>query len=171
MCLGPRLRPTLNQLHYAGTRARALSAGGAQRRGSARGRFGAERRRPGLGIDQLSHRRRPGELPIRETHRTAWVTTVAPANACGTCIAAVCVRGARGPCCTVHTARLRAALTQSSSSQQHKIVTSPSVTVAGNKALIKFETLYRSGDTYGTLSQHDVMASVTLAVPDDSPEL
>ena len=62
-------------------------------------------------------------------------------------------------------------LTQSSSSQQHKIVTSPSVTVAGNKALIKYETLYRSGDTYGTLSQHDVMASVTLAVPDDSPEL
>jgi secreted PhoX family phosphatase len=33
---------------------------------------------------------------------------------------------------------------------QHKIVTSPSVTVAGNKALIKFETLYRSGDTYGS---------------------
>ena len=168
MCLGPRLRLTLNQLHYAGTRARALSAGGAQRRGSARGRFGAERRRPGLGIDQLSQKRLPrtGGLPIRETHRTAWVTTVAPANSCGTCIAAVCVRGARGPCCTVHTARLRAALTQSSSSQQHKIVTSPSVTVAGNKALIKFETLYRSGDIYGTLSQHDVMASVTLAVPE-----
>ena len=167
MCLGPRLRLTLNQLHYADTRACAMSAGGAQRRGSARGRLGAERRRPGLGIDQLSHRRRPGELPIappiRETHRTAWVTTVAPANSCGICIAAVCVRGARGPCCT---ARLRAALTQSSSSQQHKIVTSPSVTVAGNKALIKFETLYRSGDTYGTLSQHDVMASVTLAVPE-----
>jgi hypothetical protein len=41
-------------------------------------------------------------------------------------------------------------------------VTSPSVTVAGNKALIKFEKLYRSGDAYGTLSQHDVMAVVTL---------
>ena len=71
-------------------------------------------------------------------------------------------KGALLHCC----ARLRAALTQRSSLQQHKIVTSPSVTVAGNKALIKFETLYRSGDTYGTLSQHDVMASVILAVPE-----
>ena len=92
----------------------------------------------GLVNDHLSHRRRPGEL-LRMVHRTA------PAHSC-------CRHG--GKVLLANAARPRLASLMQSACPQHKIVTSPAVTVNGIGASIKFETLYRSGDTYGTLRRH-----------------
>ena len=51
-------------------------------------------------------------------------------------------------------ARPRLASLMQSACPQHKIVTSPAVKINGYNVPLKFETLYRSGDTYGTLRRH-----------------
>ena len=51
-------------------------------------------------------------------------------------------------------ARPRSASLMQSACPQHKIVTSPAVKINGYSVPLKFETLYRSGDTYGTLRRH-----------------